>query len=140
MAANRTRTGKTQPKYPKPNRLRFTKKPEKLETGETETAVLNRFPKISNGHNWGAILSNQDETLSRDIAMMRSIFWEGCHRAWDVLAISIFRFPRFVLRSPGFFLVCCGCSRIFHGLFTGCLLYTSPSPRDKRQSRMPSSA
>ena len=26
------------------------------------------------------------------------------------------------------------------GLFSGCLLYTSPSPRDKRQSRMPSSA
>ena len=25
-------------------------------------------------------------------------------------------------------------------LFDGCLLYTSPSPRDKRQSRMPSSA
>ena len=24
--------------------------------------------------------------------------------------------------------------------FQGCLLYTSPSPRDKRQSRMPSSA
>ena len=27
-----------------------------------------------------------------------------------------------------------------HGLITACLLYTSPSPRDKRQSRMPSSA
>ena len=26
------------------------------------------------------------------------------------------------------------------GLDTTCLLYTSPSPRDKRQSRMPSSA
>ena len=26
------------------------------------------------------------------------------------------------------------------GSYTGCLLYTSPSPRDKRQSRMPSSA
>ena len=26
------------------------------------------------------------------------------------------------------------------GLTMGCLLYTSPSPRDKRQSRMPSSA
>ena len=26
------------------------------------------------------------------------------------------------------------------GSFTSCLLYTSPSPRDKRQSRMPSSA
>ena len=25
-------------------------------------------------------------------------------------------------------------------LFSDCLLYTSPSPRDKRQSRMPSSA
>ena len=24
--------------------------------------------------------------------------------------------------------------------YNGCLLYTSPSPRDKRQSRMPSSA
>ena len=27
-----------------------------------------------------------------------------------------------------------------HGLCFSCLLYTSPSPRDKRQSRMPSSA
>ena len=27
-----------------------------------------------------------------------------------------------------------------HDLPLGCLLYTSPSPRDKRQSRMPSSA
>ena len=27
-----------------------------------------------------------------------------------------------------------------HWVFWGCLLYTSPSPRDKRQSRMPSSA
>ena len=26
------------------------------------------------------------------------------------------------------------------GVFKTCLLYTSPSPRDKRQSRMPSSA
>ena len=25
-------------------------------------------------------------------------------------------------------------------VYSGCLLYTSPSPRDKRQSRMPSSA
>ena len=27
-----------------------------------------------------------------------------------------------------------------HGYINACLLYTSPSPRDKRQSRMPSSA
>ena len=30
--------------------------------------------------------------------------------------------------------------RILEALPEGCLLYTSPSPRDKRQSRMPSSA
>ena len=28
----------------------------------------------------------------------------------------------------------------FDSVYTDCLLYTSPSPRDKRQSRMPSSA
>ena len=28
----------------------------------------------------------------------------------------------------------------FYGRLSDCLLYTSPSPRDKRQSRMPSSA
>ena len=31
-------------------------------------------------------------------------------------------------------------SNTHSGVFDGCLLYTSPSPRDKRQSRMPSSA
>ena len=30
--------------------------------------------------------------------------------------------------------------RLWGGVLWGCLLYTSPSPRDKRQSRMPSSA
>ena len=30
--------------------------------------------------------------------------------------------------------------RVERGKYTCCLLYTSPSPRDKRQSRMPSSA
>ena len=34
--------------------------------------------------------------------------------------------------------VCKFCNKKGH--FKGCLLYTSPSPRDKRQSRMPSSA
>ena len=35
-----------------------------------------------------------------------------------------------------------GCDQIciFNDKIMGCLLYTSPSPRDKRQSRMPSSA
>ena len=30
--------------------------------------------------------------------------------------------------------------QVYFDNFMGCLLYTSPSPRDKRQSRMPSSA
>ena len=30
--------------------------------------------------------------------------------------------------------------QVHKGTLNGCLLYTSPSPRDKRQSRMPSSA
>ena len=29
---------------------------------------------------------------------------------------------------------------LFHGFYLGCLLYTSPSPRDRTRSRMPSSA
>ena len=33
-----------------------------------------------------------------------------------------------------------GCSHVNFGEGDDCLLYTSPSPRDKRQSRMPSSA
>ena len=32
------------------------------------------------------------------------------------------------------------CARLLNALTSLCLLYTSPSPRDKRQSRMPSSA
>ena len=32
------------------------------------------------------------------------------------------------------------CNQIHDSNIQGCLLYTSPSPRDKRQSRMPSSA
>ena len=32
------------------------------------------------------------------------------------------------------------CSSVYDGDTISCLLYTSPSPRDKRQSRMPSSA
>ena len=35
---------------------------------------------------------------------------------------------------------CGGCSFEMHVHHAFCLLYTSPSPRDKRQSRMPSSA
>ena len=35
---------------------------------------------------------------------------------------------------------CARCHTLDEALSQDCLLYTSPSPRDKRQSRMPSSA
>ena len=45
--------------------------------------------------------------------------------------------------TPSFTVVCgipcSGKTRVSDALYS-CLLYTSPSPRDKRQSRMPSSA
>ena len=39
-----------------------------------------------------------------------------------------------------FYAFICTLSSVLGGIFGYCLLYTSPSPRDKRQSRMPSSA
>ena len=50
--------------------------------------------------------------------------------------IGVLRFKRGVLRFKIEGL------RVYMGMlrFKICLLYTSPSPRDKRQSRMPSSA
>ena len=52
---------------------------------------------------------------------------------------------RFPLLSPAAFFLQVGPAGVFKGGdglvdSVTCLLYTSPSPRDKRQSRMPSSA
>ena len=54
-------------------------------------------------------------------------------RQSDWMAESMSAFPS--MRTPvrDWFLLCTTLSSV-------CLLYTSPSPRDKRQSRMPSSA
>ena len=44
------------------------------------------------------------------------------------------------INTSAIFRVTGGCYFREVTIFDGCLLYTSPSPRDKRQSRMPSSA
>eukprot|EP00827_Trimyema_finlayi_P002512 TRINITY_DN2250_c0_g1_i3.p1 TRINITY_DN2250_c0_g1~~TRINITY_DN2250_c0_g1_i3.p1 ORF type:complete len:107 (+),score=53.61 TRINITY_DN2250_c0_g1_i3:34-321(+) len=45
-----------------------------------------------------------------------------------------------IIISLGIFYYFCHKKRNEKGCQNNCLLYTSPSPRDKRQSRMPSSA
>ena len=40
--------------------------------------------EISNGHNWGAIWSNRDETLSCDTAMTSSCSGGGSQGAWGL--------------------------------------------------------
>ena len=53
----------------------------------------------------------------------------------------LFAMAEVVLRDVAGFLFRLECLDCFAADVTdGCLLYTSPSPRDKRQSRMPSSA
>ena len=48
-------------------------------------AMLSKFFfEISNGHNWGAIWSNRDETLSCDTAMTSSCSGEGSQGAWGL--------------------------------------------------------
>ena len=57
---------------------------------------------------------------------------------------SIYGFSAFALDGPGFpsplAMILGVLIAVAVGVLIACLLYTSPSPRDKRQSRMPSSA
>ena len=60
------------------------------------------------------------------------------HRAIEA-ADLIVNIGHDVVEKPPFFMHTDGVE-VIHVNFSSCLLYTSPSPRDKRQSRMPSSA
>ena len=59
----------------------------------------------------------------------------------DLKMLRASRFNR-LLQKPSVreCLMNCGDARVDPALFHDCLLYTSPSPRDQRGSRMPSSA
>ena len=69
-----------------------TKKISFPPRGESQSAqtcfggVVEKVSKfeISNGHNWGAIWSNRDETLSCDTAMTSSCSGEGSQGAWGL--------------------------------------------------------
>ena len=60
--------------------------------------------------------------MLNDILKNMSLFVDGRGYAGNVDELNL---PKLALKTEE---------------FRGCLLYTSPSPRDKRQSRMPSSA
>ena len=55
---------------------------------------------------------------------------EGCEAANEI-ALALTPGPKMVLKTVG---------QMFCGDLAVCLLYTSPSPRDRQKSRMPSSA
>ena len=63
-----------------------------------------------------------------------------CYNEANRLHLEVFL--NFACRHPNisFIFVDDGSKDLTISLLCGCLLYTSPSPRDKRQSRMPSSA
>ena len=92
--------------------------PDNIETGATATLYLRfNVESFPNNHSFG--LTGQGaaemETLGYDA-------FEPMFRITD-------KYESDGSKNDGTFMV-----------LTGCLLYTSPSPRDKRQSRMPSSA
>ena len=69
---------------------------------------------------------SRSEVVARQIALLREAHALGAELVvFPELALTTF-FPRWHLTDPT--------------EIESCLLYTSPSPRDKRQSRMPSSA
>ena len=73
--------------------------------------------------------------LSTTVAL-RTNLQDRIERVMDVtLGREMERIERYMV-----FLASAGATAPFIGLFGTCLLYTSPSPRDQRGSRMPSSA
>ena len=75
-------------------------------------------------HRVGSLLKLSDGSLDRISVNTFGGFADFLYGSFDRLAIAVLKLV----------------SVLFERLLNLCLLYTSPSPRDKRQSRMPSSA
>ena len=120
---------------------------------KTHRIIRSRFPPIdlfediANPSDWDAILSAEAKTnprVSESVGMLDLVPDDrrvaGAGASWAMAPfthVSMDRPSRFTDGSYGVYYA--GDS-IEVALFETCLLYTSPSPRDQRGSRMPSSA
>ena len=111
-------------------------------------AGLSNFDGVTILHNdFGDVVGNLGDLINADSALVATVtlvaaFWP-IHR--EALSDICFGKPLFKQRAvwnlEGLFTAAQSARKsLRNDEVDGCLLYTSPSPRDKRQSRMPSSA
>ena len=109
------------------------------------TSLIPKTPKKKNGYKIGLIGGGPASlAVARDLLLMgyECTIYEKDPKAGGLMRTNIpsFRLPESVLDEEVNYVLDMGVKRKFNSPITSCLLYTSPSPRDKRQSRMPSSA
>ena len=90
---------------------------------QTNDMTATTFQGWANWETWNAALWIGNDEFLYNTAKACVTFREGLETPWDkfVRCMTDGQIGRHLISTP-------------------CLLYTSPSPRDKRQSRMPSSA
>ena len=80
-----------------------------------------------------ALKKQLQKVLGDGFVIKRSVFNQCLEihpmQEWDEVVGKVNKLNRFVKKNNDFI-----------RMFTACLLYTSPSPRDRQKSRMPSSA
>ena len=88
----------------------------------------------------GEVMSGEVETSTPTLSgnFAKVMRWADKYRRLDVRTNA--DSPADAKRARDFGAQGIGLCRTEHMFFEGCLLYTSPSPRDQRGSRMPSSA
>ena len=102
---------------------------------------------VNLGDNHAFLIETRLSSLSRDEGfdslgrMVDELFKSGQSRlAIQVVSSLLERDTHFYTDRPSFNKLVDVVLPRLYPIHKGCLLYTSPSPRDKRQSRMPSSA
>ena len=98
---------------------------------------LSNTEKIKTIESLAQLTSNPDEKYNLDNSLIRKLsknfFEEVSHRNPSLPGLAAGQLPTGFNPSETY-------NARQHPRSLACLLYTSPSPRDKRQSRMPSSA